>query len=114
MSTGTIEFEVKLSVELHDNGDVIVSYCPVLDIASQGITKQEAIENIKEAVVAFVSSCYDRGVLNEVLTERGFKRKSGKIEVPDKPHDYIINVPIPLYQLEQEQPTKNIFSNITY
>lgn len=35
-------------------GDVFVADCPVLGVASQGLTKEEAIANLKEAIELLV------------------------------------------------------------
>ncbi|MCY3798035.1 MAG: type II toxin-antitoxin system HicB family antitoxin [Chloroflexi bacterium] len=43
-----------ITIRLTKNGDWFVSHCLDYDIASQGETSQEAIENIKEAVSLFL------------------------------------------------------------
>ena len=43
-----------ITVRLTQNGDWFVSHCLDYDIASQGKTRHEAIENIKEAVSLFL------------------------------------------------------------
>ncbi len=48
------------------------SYCPSLDLCSQGETVQEAKNNIKEAVELFMESCLERGTLHKTLARRGF------------------------------------------
>lgn len=48
------------------------SYCPSLDLCSQGETVKEAKSNIKEAVELFFESCLARGTLHKALTRRGF------------------------------------------
>ncbi len=40
----------KLSAVITQEGDIFVSLCPELDIASQGKTVEEALGNLKEAV----------------------------------------------------------------
>ena len=49
-----------------------VSYCPALDLYSQGKTERDAEKKIIEATELFIGSCLERGVLNEVLKECGF------------------------------------------
>lgn len=51
-------------------GDLYVSLCPELDVASQGTTIEEAMANLKEAVTLFLE-CADP---EEV--ERGYTRRS--------------------------------------
>jgi len=41
---------------LEREGDMFVSLCPELDIASQGRTVEEAIANLKEAVELFLET----------------------------------------------------------
>ena len=43
-----------ITIRLTKNGNWFVSHCLDYDIASQGETSQEAIENIKEAVSLFL------------------------------------------------------------
>lgn len=50
-----------------------ISYCPALDLYSQGDTRAEAKKNIKEATGLFLQSCIERQTLQRVLTECGFK-----------------------------------------
>ena len=38
---------------LHKEGNLYVSFCPEVDIASQGETIEEAKENLKEAIQLF-------------------------------------------------------------
>ena len=41
---------MKLSVVVHREGGWFVSWCPELDVASQGHTVEEAIANLREAL----------------------------------------------------------------
>ncbi|HBH01583.1 MAG TPA: hypothetical protein DDZ42_06615 [Candidatus Rokubacteria bacterium] len=41
---------------LEREGDLYVALCPELDIASQGVTVEEATANLKEAVELFLES----------------------------------------------------------
>jgi len=66
-----------------------VSYCPALDLCSQGETMQEAEKNIIEATHLFIECCLEQNTLNQVLTECGFhsvhqpakKKKSNELPV---------------------------------
>ncbi|MGI9306076.1 MAG: type II toxin-antitoxin system HicB family antitoxin [Gammaproteobacteria bacterium] len=49
-----------------------VSYCPSLDLYSQGETAKEARLNIIEAAELFIETCFDEGTLQDVLRECGF------------------------------------------
>lgn len=45
---------MKFSAILQKEGDWYVSLCPELDIASQGRTVEEAVDNLKEAVELYL------------------------------------------------------------
>jgi len=56
--------------------------CPNLDIASQGETVDEALENVKEAVELYLESAKDLNITNEVLDRLGLTKndlKKGKV-----------------------------------
>ena len=55
-----------------------VSYCPVLDLYSQGKTVKEAKNNITEAVRLLIEDCVEQGILNEVLSDGGFRLAGDK------------------------------------
>lgn len=87
---------VKLFGKVKKEGDWYISYCPALDVYSQGKSEKKALNNLIEATSLFLMSCYDRGVLDEALHDCGFmavksteKMKSEKDMIP-------IDVPIPL------------------
>jgi predicted RNase H-like HicB family nuclease len=44
----------RLSALIHKEGNMYVSLCPELDIASQGETIEKAIDNLKEAVELYL------------------------------------------------------------
>jgi len=78
-----------------------VSHCPVLDVASQGDTEEEAKRNLIEAVTLFLLSCYEDGVLDSVLKESGFVpalsgestwEKMGDAEYIDVPLPFVIDM----------------------
>jgi predicted RNase H-like HicB family nuclease len=49
-----MEETYKFSAIIHKEGKWYVSWCPELDVASQGETVEEAIENLKEAVELYL------------------------------------------------------------
>ena len=42
--------EMQLTAVLRQEGNLVTSFCPELDVASQGTSFEEAKENLKEAV----------------------------------------------------------------
>lgn len=69
----------------HDtDAHVHVSYCPALNIFSQGESEDQARRAIGSAVSLFLQSCYERGQLDRALREAGFRASSRTGIVPVK------------------------------
>ena len=56
----------------HKEEKILRLMCPVLDVWSQGETRTEAKENLREALQLFLIDCFERGTLDKVLKESGF------------------------------------------
>ena len=67
-----VVFSLTVDSEVKKEGDAYVSYCPALDVYSQGDSEDEASANLIEAQQLFLQSCYERGALDAVMKERGF------------------------------------------
>jgi predicted RNase H-like HicB family nuclease len=67
-----IAMEFKVPARIRKKGKWFVSSCPLLDVHSQGHTRDEAERNLVDALTSFLISCYERGTLDEVLREAGF------------------------------------------
>ena len=67
-----VMFSLTVDSEVKEEGDMYVSYCPALDVYSQGDSEDEASANLIEALQLFLQSCYERGTLDAVMKERGF------------------------------------------
>ena len=93
MKTLHVSLEVKVPYKLTKRKNWILSYCPILDIYSQGSTEKKAKENLGEAILAFFISCFERGTLDKALKECGFKLE--KSPTPYKPTEKTISIPIP-------------------
>ena len=65
-------FEFHLPYVLKKRQKWYLSVCPSLDIASQGATKEKALENLRDAIRGFLADCFERGTLDEVLQQAGF------------------------------------------
>ncbi len=91
-----VSMELKVPVAVKKKKDYFVSYCPVLDVHSQGETEEKALDNLVEAISLFLVSCFERGTLDEVLKECGFEpiKKSVKAKPSSKRYK-TIGVPIP-------------------
>ena len=68
----SVTFHTSLPVRITKKKKYYVSCCPVLDVWSQGETKTEAAENLRDALQLFLIDCFDRGTLDKVLKESGF------------------------------------------
>lgn len=67
---------MKLSATLTKEADFYVSCCPILDVASQGCTEKEAMDNLVEAVGITLETCHEMGTLQEFLKSCGFKNST--------------------------------------
>nr|MBS0020392.1 type II toxin-antitoxin system HicB family antitoxin [Gammaproteobacteria bacterium] len=84
--------ELGLVVTIKKEGGWYISSSPALDVHSQGRTQKEALDNLKEALELFVESCLERGVLDRVLKDCGFRPGT---EPKKEEEVMVINVLIP-------------------
>ena len=95
-----IIFNVELPAQVKREGKWYISCCPILDVCSQGETKEKALNNLIEALRLFLISCFERGTLDEVLRECGFEPVDVKGPIKEKPFPKrfeSVNVPLPFY-----------------
>jgi len=81
--------------QLFREGDVIVSYCPELDISSFGETPDEAKTSLVEAISVFLEECQRMGTLHDVLEEAGYRVSSS-----DGHRKWTPPVPLAIEQLD--------------
>ena len=62
------------SIRYDQDTQCYVSYSPDLDIYSAGRTEEEAIRGAKSAVGMFLRACARKGIILDVLRERGFRQ----------------------------------------
>jgi len=74
-----LQFTVKLmgGVRLDKETNVFVSRCPALDLYSQGTSEDEAVRALSSAIHLFLTTCFERDILGEVLKQRGFSAMTG-------------------------------------
>lgn len=89
-----IRFEMKVPVDVKQEGNLFVTSCVLLDVHSQGYTEEEALENIVDALQLFIVSCYERGTLDEVLSDCGFELADDSGLEPEDGRT--VTVPLPL------------------
>jgi len=64
--------KLKLTEELWKEGNMYVSYCPELDIASCGDTVDQAKQNLKEVILINLEEAQKLGTLDSLLQDAGF------------------------------------------
>lgn len=69
--------KLKLTEELWKEGDMYVSYCPELDIASCGETVAQAKKNLHEVIIINLEEAQKLGTLNDLLKEAGLDEAQG-------------------------------------
>lgn len=74
----SVDYKLKAAIRFDDTAGVHVAWCPMLDIFSQGNDEAEARRALTSALTMYLKHCFRRGILETVLTQRGF-------EVSDKP-----------------------------
>ncbi|MFQ6052555.1 MAG: type II toxin-antitoxin system HicB family antitoxin [Candidatus Hydrothermarchaeota archaeon] len=91
-----VTFTVSLPIAIKKKQKYYVSSCPILDVWSQGETREKAVSNLREALQLFLIDCYERGTLDKVLKECGF---TAVRRLPSKKHlstfKHEIDVPLP-------------------
>lgn len=95
----SIEMHLRVPIKVKTYKRYVVAYCPALDVCSQGDSEKSAKKALGEALLAFLTSCLERGVLDEVLKGCGFKAVNKPKKRPAKsiasPDDYL-NIPLHL------------------
>lgn len=91
----------RLPFTIKERKNWFVSSCPILDVHSQGYTRNEAIENLIEALSLFFSTCIEMGTLDKVLRECGFVYAKIEKNYTDEVRNNYIEVPIPLVYKKQ-------------
>ena len=72
--------------------------CPILDVWTQGKSKEEARNNLFEALQLWLESCYERGTLEAALKECGFSPADVTTE---KREDFEETITVPLHLLSE-------------
>ena len=93
-----IRFELAVPADVRKDGNHFVSFCPALDVYSQGPGEEAALDNLAEALQLFVESCLARGTLDRVLKACGFEPDADREAVDER---HLIHVPLSLVAREQ-------------
>ena len=99
MANVVVKLELKLPATVKQDSTIgmYVSCCPILDIYSQGETIKKSLDNLQEAVSAFLVTCFEKGTLEQVLRDSGFTpiKKSTQKVTPRFHYKHSIPVSIP-------------------
>ena len=90
-----IKFNVKLPLRIFKGETAFVAHCPVIDMASQGDTVEEARKNAVEAISLFLITCFEQGTLATVLSDCGFALVDKEPESIVEANEEIIDIPLP-------------------
>lgn len=71
--------KMKLTEEVWREGNMYVSYCPELDVASCGETVDQARRNLQEAILINLEETKRMGTFDQFLEEAGFHRERDEI-----------------------------------
>ena len=74
--------EVNLPVSFLREGDKFVAYTPALDLSTSGKSFKEAQARFKEIVGIFFEEIIEKGTINEVLVNLGWKKIQSKWTPP--------------------------------
>jgi predicted RNase H-like HicB family nuclease len=91
----SVTFRTSLPITITKKDKHYVSCCPVLDVRSQGETKEEVTENLREALQLFLIDCYERGTLDKVLKDSGFTAVRTPPKKEMKPSKHTIDIILP-------------------
>jgi len=69
--------KLKLTEELWKEGNMYVSYCPELEIASCGENVDQAKKNLKEVILINLEEAQKLGTLDDLLLDAGFNEAQG-------------------------------------
>lgn len=67
-----ISFRLEVLIRQDTEANVYASWCPALELRSQGKTEDDSLEAIKEAITLFLKHMYRTKHLDNFLVDRGF------------------------------------------
>jgi len=93
----TLVIQFKLPYVVKEKSKWVVASCPILDVHSQGQTEKQAISNLKDALMGFLVSCFERGTLQQVLEDCNFELEKKTKKTVGKNVQLQQTVSIPLH-----------------
>ena len=71
--------KIRLTEEIWKEGNMYVSYCPELDIASCGESVEKAKANLNEVIVINIEETKRMGTFDKLLQEAGFHETQDEV-----------------------------------
>ena len=59
-----------MTVTVDQDGDMLISHCIDLDVASQGYSEEESLDNLKEAVALFLETASKKEIQSRLNRPR--------------------------------------------
>jgi predicted RNase H-like HicB family nuclease len=94
-----VKVSLEIPVVILREDKLFVAYTPVLDVASQGDTFEEAQKNFSEAVQLFVEEIIEMGTVDEVLTSMGWNKNQDTYSPPTAVMQQTMSIPFHSHQL---------------
>lgn len=69
-----LNFEFKLPVSIIRECKKYIAFTPALDLSTSGKSYEEVKKRFQEAVIIFIEELVEKGTLEEVLLDLGWKR----------------------------------------
>jgi len=89
-----IQSALKLNVSISKQGKRYVAYAPALDITTSGKSERDAQKKFTELVELFLEELSEKGTLEQVLTELGWRKVRNVLQPPATSHQTVsIRVP---------------------
>lgn len=85
----TLKFRLTAHYRRDDETRAYVMYCPTLDIYTAAPTRSECKATMRSAAILFIRTCYNRGMLDQVLRQRGLQRSASSAPHSPLKGDYI-------------------------
>ncbi len=83
MTTYEMNVQLPCSVRFEKETMIYVSECPPLNILSAGETESEAIDAIRSAVIMYLQSAVEDGLLGQLLVNKGFRFTASEQEIKE-------------------------------
>ncbi len=90
-------FSFNLQTSFLREGDKFIAYAPALDLSTSGDTYEQAKKRFKEVVEIFFEEILNKGTLNEVLEDLGWKKINAQWQPPLVVGQESRTINVPLY-----------------